>query len=98
MKHHLPKKNPIQESSENDYWSAKRYIHWGMPRTQYAKKWILPRWGSLSLQRIKTVDVERWLREAAVANGTKAKLKCLMSALFSHAAVAQSDSVDRKRS
>jgi integrase len=53
--------------------------------TQYAKKWILPRWGSLSLQRIKTVDVERWLREAAVANGTKSKLKCLMSALFSHA-------------
>jgi len=53
--------------------------------TQYAKKWILPRWGRLSLQTIKTVDVERWLRDAAVANGTKAKLKCLMSALFSHA-------------
>src|SRR5262249_52139612 len=29
--------------------------------TQYAKKWILPRWGRLLLQRIKTVDVERWL-------------------------------------
>src|SRR5215469_162202 len=52
---------------------------------QYATKWILPRWGSLPLQKIKTVDVERWLREATVADGTKAKLKCLMSALFSHA-------------
>ena len=52
---------------------------------QYAKKWILPRWGRLSLRRIKTVDVERWLREATVANGTKAKLKCIFSALFSHA-------------
>ena len=41
--------------------------------------------GPLLLNGIKTVDVERWLREAAVANGTKAKLKCLMSALFSHA-------------
>jgi integrase len=53
--------------------------------SQYAKKWILPRWGRLPLKGIKTVDVERWLREATVANGTKAKLKCLMSALFSHA-------------
>jgi len=52
---------------------------------QYATKWILPRWGSLPLQKIKTVDVERWLRAATVADGTKAKLKCLMSALFSHA-------------
>src|SRR5215472_8888973 len=52
---------------------------------QYAQKWILPRWGRLSLRRIKTVDVERWLREATVANGTKAKLKCIFSALFSHA-------------
>ena len=32
-----------------------------------------------------TVDVERWLREAAVSNGTRAKIKCVMSALFSHA-------------
>jgi len=34
---------------------------------------------------VKTVDVERWLREAAVSNGTRAKIKCVMSALFSHA-------------
>lgn len=51
----------------------------------YAKNWILPRWGSVLLQRVKTVEVERWLREATVANGTKAKIKCVMSALFSHA-------------
>jgi integrase len=51
----------------------------------YAKNWILPRWGSVLLQRIKTVEVERWLREAMVANGTRAKIKCVMSALFSHA-------------
>jgi integrase len=51
----------------------------------YAKNWILPRWGAVLLQRVKTVDVERWLREAMVANGTRAKIKCVMSALFSHA-------------
>jgi integrase len=67
-----------EELPSKDYSTQDAYV-------QYAKKWILPRWGRLSLQRIKTVDVERWLRDAAVANGTKAKLKCLMSALFSHA-------------
>jgi len=51
----------------------------------YAKNWILPRWGKLALEEIKTVEVERWLRAAGVADGTKAKLKCVMSALFSHA-------------
>lgn len=51
----------------------------------YAKNWILPRWGSVLLQKVKTVDVERWLREATVSNGTRAKIKCVMSALFSHA-------------
>ena len=53
--------------------------------TQYANKWVLPRWGRLTLSRIKTVDVERWLRDAEIANGTRAKLKCVMSSLFSHA-------------
>lgn len=51
----------------------------------YAKNWILPRWGSVLLQRVKTVEVERWLREATVSNGTRAKIKCVMSALYSHA-------------
>jgi integrase len=51
----------------------------------YAKHWILPRWGRVLLLKVKTVDVERWLREAAASNGTRAKIKCVMSALFSHA-------------
>jgi integrase len=51
----------------------------------YAKNWILPRWGNLPLEEIKTIEVERWLRAAEVADGTKAKIKCVMSAVFSHA-------------
>jgi hypothetical protein len=51
----------------------------------YAKNWILPRWGRVLLLRVKTVEVERWLRDATVSNGTRAKIKCVMSALFSHA-------------
>jgi len=43
--------------------------------TVFAKNWILPRWGSMPLDRVKTVEVEQWLRATDVANGTKAKLK-----------------------
>ena len=53
--------------------------------TQYAKNWIRPRWGKSLLTEIKTVDVERWLRALTKADGTKAKIKCVMSAMFSHA-------------
>ena len=45
----------------------------------------MPRWGDLPLEEVKTVEVERWLRAADVADGTKAKVKCVMSAFFSHA-------------
>ena len=51
----------------------------------YAKNWILPRWGNFLIDEIKTVEVERWLRATGVADGTKAKIKCVMSAFFSHA-------------
>lgn len=37
------------------------------------------------LEDVKTVEVERGLRATALADGTKAKVKCVMSALFSHA-------------
>ena len=51
----------------------------------YAENWIVPRWGNLPLEQVKTVEVERWLRATGVSNGTQAKIKCVMSALFSHA-------------
>jgi|GEM_PF-293247 len=42
-------------------------------------------WGRLLLDEVKTVEVERWLRAADIADGTKAKIKNIISALFSHA-------------
>jgi hypothetical protein len=39
----------------------------------YAKNWIVPRWGNLPLEQVKTVEVERWLRATGVADGTKPK-------------------------
>jgi integrase len=51
----------------------------------YLGNWILPRWRSYRLSDVKAVAVEEWLGSLLVATGTKAKLRNIMSALFSHA-------------
>ena len=47
--------------------------------------WILPRWGEFKLDQIRPVAVEEWLDGIKRARGTKAKIRNLMSALFTHA-------------
>ena len=71
--HYSREELPFKDFSTQDAYSS------------YARNWILPRWGQMLLRTIRTVEVERWLREATGSNGTKAKVKCVMSALFSHA-------------
>ncbi len=51
----------------------------------YLANWILPRWGELKMDQVKPVAVEEWLRGIKRAKATRAKLRNLMSALFSHA-------------
>ena len=51
----------------------------------YLKKWILPRWKSYRLQDVKAVQVEQWLKSLSFAPGSKAKIRNIMSALYSHA-------------
>jgi integrase len=51
----------------------------------YLKKWILPRWKSYRLQDVKSVQVETWLKSIALAPGSKAKIRNIMSAVYSHA-------------
>jgi integrase len=51
----------------------------------YITKWITPRWGTFSLSEIKAVDVEAWLKTLKLSDGSKAKVRNIMSALFSHA-------------
>ena len=50
----------------------------------YFKSRIIPEWGNVFLDEVKSVAVERWLRSLDLAAGTKAKIRNLMSALFSH--------------
>jgi integrase len=52
----------------------------------YLKTRIVPRWGSSRFQEIKAVGVERWLGSIDdLSNGTKSKIKCIMSEVFQHA-------------
>jgi integrase len=52
---------------------------------RYLRKWILPRWSSYELQKFTSVAVEDWLHQLALANGTRAKIRNIMSAVFRHA-------------
>ncbi len=51
----------------------------------YIKTRILPEWGELPLAGVKTVAVEAWLAGLALADGSKAKIRNIMSAIFNHA-------------
>lgn len=52
----------------------------------YIRKWILPKWGPSYLHVIKPVAVEQWLRSLErLSDGSKAKIRNIMSAIFSHA-------------
>jgi len=58
---------------------------------QFLKRWIRPQWADVSIRDVRTVAVEQWLRRLQrldgdpLANGTKAKIRNLMSVLFNHA-------------
>lgn len=50
----------------------------------YLKTWILPKWGTLALSDVKPMSVESWLGSLPLANGTRAKLRNLLHALYAH--------------
>jgi integrase len=51
----------------------------------YITKWITPQWGAFSLSDVRTVAVESWLGTLKLSNGSRAKVRNIMSALYSHA-------------
>jgi len=50
----------------------------------YLSRWIEPRWGRDYLHNINPVQVEEWLRSLPLTDGSKAKIRNIMSAVFSH--------------
>jgi integrase len=53
--------------------------------TLYLANHIAPKWGTMYLQDVRTVDVELWLHTLAFAPGTRSKIRNIMSAVFNHA-------------
>ncbi len=51
----------------------------------YIRNWVVPHWGVRSVWDVKTVAVEEWLKGLPLANGSKAKVRNVMHALFNHA-------------
>jgi integrase len=54
----------------------------------YIRHWILDRWEGVALDRIRGADVEEWLDSPELqelSNGTKAKIRNIMSSIYSHA-------------
>jgi len=76
------------ELSENADWHshATRVVY-----QQFLKRWIRPQWADVDIRDVRTVAVEHWLGRLQradgnpLANGTKAKIRNLMSVLFNHA-------------
>jgi integrase len=90
--HELPdifrKTKPAPEAAEENHKSYATQVTYD----GYLTNWILPRWRSYRLSDVKAVDVEKWLRTlcfqepaVALARGSKAKIRNIMSALYSHA-------------
>jgi len=50
----------------------------------YLRTWILPKWGPSTLSDVKPTAVESWLGSLPLANGTRAKLRNLLHALYTH--------------
>src|SRR6266567_2788273 len=53
--------------------------------THYLTNHIVPKWGAMYLQDVRTVDVELWLHSLTFAPGTRSKIRNIMSAVFNHA-------------
>lgn len=51
----------------------------------YLKRWIVPKWGEYALGQIKPIEVELWLRQLPLARGSCAKIRNVLSVVFSHA-------------
>jgi integrase len=47
--------------------------------------YVIPHWGSMRLDAVRTVEVESWLSSLPYSPGTRSKIRNLMSALFNHA-------------
>jgi integrase len=51
---------------------------------EFLTYWIMPRWKQVRAASLKPVEVEEWLHSLDLADGTKAKIRNIMSAVLQH--------------
>jgi integrase len=73
------KANELGEHSENKAFSTKQ------TNSGYLTNWLLPKWKGIELEALRAIEVEQWLATLDLEPGTKAKLRNLMSGIYSHA-------------
>src|SRR5437899_4313380 len=71
--HYCREELPLKEMSTQDAYSV------------YAKNWILPQWGNVLLEELTDRRDGTLATSGGSGGWNQAKLKCVMSALFSHA-------------
>jgi integrase len=50
----------------------------------YIRRWIADRWKDAQLEGVRGAEVEAWLDTLDLSNGTRAKIRNIMSAIYSH--------------
>ena len=50
----------------------------------YIERYVRPRWGACKLSEVRTVAIEEWLDSLPLAPATRAKIRNIMSAMYSH--------------
>ena len=77
LSRHYQQREPVDRNPRISY-STKKNLCWLL------QKWIEPRWGSYALSDIRAVEVELWLKNLALAPGSRCKIRNVMSLLFNH--------------
>lgn len=72
------RRKELGEDSSKTYATCRTY-------EGYFRKWILPRWGDYRVKDVRAVAVEEWLRSLKLSNGSKAKMRNILHAVFNHA-------------
>jgi hypothetical protein len=50
----------------------------------YIERYVQPKWGACQLSEVRTVAVEEWLDSLPLAAASRAKIRKIMSAMYSH--------------
>jgi integrase len=82
IEHYRRLELPNDDNAQRKSWATKDAYR------SYLRNWIEPRWGKHRLTEVKTIAVEGWLGSiprSALEEGSKAKIRNIMSALFNHA-------------